>query len=333
MTRSWRGWRGRRRRALAGSRCWWAGHPRGRPGRAGRRWKLLREQAEPWRLWHPIDPSRPEAALRELPLIGPRTVIWLNEAQFYLDAPVSGLGERVAAGLRELLRDPAGAPVVALATLWPQFWDTLTARPAAGEETCTPRPGSCWRPGHQPCPPRSLPLSCGSCAVAADPRLVLAAESAETGRSSSSWPEPELMARYRNAPPAAAALINAAIDARRLGMGIALPLTFLEAAAPGYLTDADWDALAEDWLEQALTYTAAPCKGIRGALPASAPAADIATRQPGPRTGSPTTSSSMAATPAVRTPPGRVLDGGGSLRRPRRPARPRRRRRGPRPVP
>ena len=84
--------------------------------------RLLRDQAKPWRLWHPIDPSRPEAALRELRSIGPRTVIWLNEAQFYLDAS-GGLGERVAAGLRELLRDPAKAPVLVLATLWPRFWD------------------------------------------------------------------------------------------------------------------------------------------------------------------------------------------------------------------
>ena len=45
----------------------------------------LRDRPEPWRLWHPIDPSRPDAALRELPGIVPRTVVWLNEAQFYLD--------------------------------------------------------------------------------------------------------------------------------------------------------------------------------------------------------------------------------------------------------
>ncbi len=88
---------------------------------------LLRNLPEAWRLWHPIDPSRPEAALRELPLIGPRTVVWLNEAQFYLDAP-GGLGERVSAGLRELLRDRGRGPVLVLATLWPEFWDTLTAR-------------------------------------------------------------------------------------------------------------------------------------------------------------------------------------------------------------
>jgi hypothetical protein len=34
---------------------------------------------------------------------------------------------------------------------------------------------------------------------------------------------PELLARYRHAPPAAAALIGAAMDARRLGMGAGLP--------------------------------------------------------------------------------------------------------------
>ena len=93
---------------------------------------LLRDQDPPWRLWHPIDPSRPDSALRELASIGPRTVVWLNEAQFYLDPAEAGLGERVAAGLRELLRDPARAPVLVLATLWPQYWDTLTVRPDRG---------------------------------------------------------------------------------------------------------------------------------------------------------------------------------------------------------
>src|SRR5206468_142155 len=95
---------------------------------------LLRDRDPPWRLWHPIDPSRPDAALRELPGIGPRTVVWLNEAQFYLAPAEVGLGERVAAGLRELLRDPGRAPVLVLATMWPRFWDALTTRPADGED-------------------------------------------------------------------------------------------------------------------------------------------------------------------------------------------------------
>jgi hypothetical protein len=77
---------------------------------------------------------------------------------------------------------------------------------------------------------------------------------------------PELLARYRNALPAARALIHAAMDARRLGTGAGLPQAFLEAAAPEYLTDDQRDGLGDDWLEQALAYTAVPCNGVRGPL-------------------------------------------------------------------
>ena len=213
---------------------------------------LLRDEPEPWRLWHPIDPTRPDAALRELPRIGPRTVVWLNEAQFYLDAADGGLGERVAAGLRELLRDPARAPVLALATLWPQFWDALTARPLSRAD-----PHAQAREllaGHDITVPGAFtPAQTAQLAGSGDVRLVLAARLAADGQVIQFLAgAPELLARYRNAPPEAAALISAAMDARRLGMGAGLPPAFLEAAAPGYLTVDEWDALGEDWLEQAL---------------------------------------------------------------------------------
>ena len=55
-------------------------------------------------------------------------MVWLNDAQHYLLTPASQFGERVAAGLRELLRDPARTPMLVLATVWPQFWHALTAR-------------------------------------------------------------------------------------------------------------------------------------------------------------------------------------------------------------
>ena len=116
-------------------------------------------------------------------------------------------------------------------------------------------------------PAAFTPAQMGQLARAADARMVLAARSAPDGEVIQFLAgAPELLARYRNAPPAAAALIDAAMDARRLGMGAGLPQAFLEAAAPGYLTDDQWDALGEDWLEQALAYTAVPCKGARGPL-------------------------------------------------------------------
>ena len=60
---------------------------------------------------------------------------------------------------------------------------------------------------------------------------------------------PELQTRYLNAPPAARAIIQAAMDARRLGHPIALPHALLPQAAYGYLDDHDWDPLGDDWLE------------------------------------------------------------------------------------
>ena len=236
---------------------------------------LLRDQQPPWRLWHPIDPSRPDAVLRELPGVGPRTVVWLNEAQFYLDVTEGGLGERVAAGLRELLRDPVRAPVLVLATLWPQYWDELTARPPGG-----PDPYAQAREllsGHDITVPTAFtPAQLGQLTRSADARLALAAAGAQDGQVVQFLAgAPELLARYRNASPAAAALIRAAMDARRLGMGIGLPQGFLAAAAPGYLTDTEWDILSENWenmLQEAWAHATVPCKGVRGPLARIPPA-------------------------------------------------------------
>ena len=226
---------------------------------------LLRDLPQPWRLWHPIDPSRPEAALHELPSLGQRTVVWLNEAQFYLDTP-DGLGERVAAGLRELLRDPDRGPMLILATMWPQFWDTLTARPPAGQDDPHAQARELLSGRDITVPATFTAAQVRMLASAADPRLALAADARDGQVVQFLAGVPELLARYRYAPPAAAALINAAIDGRRLGMGVALPLAFLEAAAPGYLIEDEWDRLPEDWLGQALEYTAADCKGTGGPL-------------------------------------------------------------------
>jgi hypothetical protein len=226
----------------------------------------LRDEPGLWRLWHPIDPSRPDAALRELPGIGPRTVVWLNEAQFYLDIQEGGLGERVAAGLRELLRDPARTPVLILATVWPQFWDALIARPAGPAD-----PHAQAREllvSHDiTVPARFTGAQLEQLRKLADPRLVQAAEAAQDRQVIQYLAgAPELLARYRNAPSAAAAMINVAMDARRLGTGIGLSQAFLEAAVPEYLTDAEWDALGEDWVEEALAYITVPCKGVPGPL-------------------------------------------------------------------
>jgi Trypsin-like peptidase domain len=222
----------------------------------------LRDRPQAWRLWHPIEPTPPEAALRELQAVEPRTVVWLNDAQHYLAVADGGRGERVAAGLRDLLRDAARAPVLVLATLWPQLWDDLTADEklhAQAQKLLT---------GHDITVPAAFTAAeLQSLDLAGDVRLAQAAAGAQDGQVIQFLAgAPELLARYRNAPPAPAALIDTAMDARRLGTGVALPQGFLHAAAPGYLTDTEWDALPDDWLEQALDHTAKPARGVRGPL-------------------------------------------------------------------
>ena len=224
-------------------------------------WEALEvlRQAGGWRLWHPYDPGRPAAALRDLAAVGPRTVVWLNETQEYLGGAE---GERVAAGLRSLLADPARAPVLVLGTLWPEHHAALAQRPGSQvraliDGTVIEVPGAFT----------GADLAAWQQAAPADPRLAWAAEHAENGQITQQLSGgPEQLQRYHAAPPAAKALIWAAMDARRLGMSLALPLAFLETAAPGYLADAEWDILGEDWAEQALAYTAEPCKGARGPL-------------------------------------------------------------------
>jgi len=222
----------------------------------------LRGQESEWWLWHPIDP---QAALAQAPRVVPRTVVWLNEAQRCLN-PADGTGERVATMLRELLRDRDRGPVLVLATLWPGYWAQLTARPPGGAD-----PHAQAREllvGHDiPVPAGFTDEQLGRLERARDPRLAQAAAGSRDGQVIQYLAgAPELLDRHRNAPPAARTLIDAAMDAARLGMRPALHRAFLETAAAGYLTDTDWYLLPGNWLESALDYTAKPAKGVRGPL-------------------------------------------------------------------
>ena len=224
--------------------------------------ELLRDREPGWRLWHPVDP---QAAIAQLPGVAPRTVVWLNEAQRYLRS-VDGVGEQVAARLRELLRDRTRGPVLVLATLWPELWAELVARPPGGAD-----PHAQARElltGHNIRVPDAFTREeLRELQSVDDPRLAQAAAGSRDRQVIQYMAgAPDLVDRYHNAPPAARALIDIAMDAARLGMRAALPRAFLETAAPGYLNDTEWAQLPGKWLEEALDYTAAPCKGVRGPL-------------------------------------------------------------------
>ncbi|GHD53939.1 hypothetical protein [Streptomyces galbus] len=224
-------------------------------------WEAVRELPDGWRLLHPLTPTAPEAVLAALPDIAPRTVVWLNEAQYYL-AP-HPLGEQVAAGLRKLLTDPSRAPVLVLGTLWREHWDAAT--------TDDQRPNvRALLNGHKIDVPKafiSAELAALGATADADPRLTQAAQHAEDAQVTQYLAGvPYLMDRYHAAEGATLALIHAAMDARRLGAGLHIPLAWLADAAPGYLTDTEYRALEDDWLPKALAYVTTPCNGIPGIL-------------------------------------------------------------------
>jgi len=100
-----------------------------------------------------------------------------------------------------LLRDLGRAPVLVLvlATMWPQFWDALTARPAGGEDRHAQARE--LLAGHDiPVPAAFTPAQLNQLARAADVRMALAARSAPDGAVIQFLAgAPELLARYRNA--------------------------------------------------------------------------------------------------------------------------------------
>ncbi|MFJ8507597.1 helix-turn-helix domain-containing protein [Streptomyces avermitilis] len=208
-----------------------------------------------WRLWHPFDPTRAEAALADIERVGPRTVVWLNEAQHYLGAD-GGLGERIAASIHALLTDPARGPVLVLGTLWPEYATRYTAVPRPDGEDRYPRVRELLA-GRQIALPDSFDTAAiadaRTLATAGDEQLAHALEHMGEGRLAQFLAgAPELVRRYETTSPPARALLRAAMDARRLDVGLHLPLKFLEHAAADYLTSDEYDTLDDNWLEHAL---------------------------------------------------------------------------------
>ncbi|MER6205964.1 hypothetical protein ABT159_10910, partial [Streptomyces sp. NPDC001642] len=218
-------------------------------------WEAVQPLAEKgWRLWHPFDPTRAEAALEELPHVGPRTVVWLNEAQHYLGDQKSG--ERIAAAVHRLLVDEQRGPVLVLGTLWPEYAAAYTALPTPGGQDPYSRVRELLAGRTLAVPDAFDTAALTAAATLAENGDRLLAHALTRARDDGRITQDlagalELLNCYEHATPAARALLEAAMDARRLGVGLHLPQTFLTDAAPDYLTDTEYDQLTEDWAERA----------------------------------------------------------------------------------
>ncbi|WP_405658233.1 hypothetical protein OG379_00930 [Streptomyces sp. NBC_01166] len=245
-------------------------------------WEAVRRLPEGWRVWHPYDPTRAHAAAEAISAVGPRTVIWLNEAQHYFLSPEPAVAERITAGLRTLLQDRRRGPVLVMATMWPQYWASLTMRPVTGEDAFSQQRELLTNTGeHTVVPPAftGADLEVLRARSAEDPRLADALAKAVDGEVTQYLAGvPELVTRYRTAPTGASALLHAAMDFRRLGHTPVLSHELLAEAAEGYLSASTRNELGPRWFQEALQYCAAPCKGAPGPLAALSPRSPSAGR-------------------------------------------------------
>ncbi|MEU9026769.1 hypothetical protein AB0D46_04365 [Streptomyces sp. NPDC048383] len=233
-------------------------------------WEAIQPLAKAgWRLWHPFDPTRADAALADLQQVRPRTVVWLNEAQHYLgDARA---GEQIAAAVHALLTDSGRRPVLVLGTLWPEYARQYSALPTPGNADPHSRVRELLA-GRTLTMPEifNAPALTAAAQLAMNGDQLLAealTRAADSGRVTQDLAgAPELLRAYEHGSPAARALLEAAMDARRLGVGLHLPITFLAEAALDYLDDSDLHSLGDDWAEAAFAELARPVHGKQAAL-------------------------------------------------------------------
>ena len=216
-----------------------------------------------WWLVHPAGPAE-VAALAEAP--APRTVVWLDELQRYLD------GEHGLTGgvVRALLNAPHQA--VLLGTLWPDRYTAYTTPPAPGGADPHAREREVLDLAEVVrIDPAFSTAERGRARTAAvgDLRLRIALDAVGYGLTQTLAAAPQLVARWEDAKtinPYAWAVLTAALDAALLGARAPLSIDLLRSAAVGYCTDVQQAEAPGNWFEQALAYATVKLHGAVAAL-------------------------------------------------------------------
>ncbi|MEU7408955.1 tetratricopeptide repeat protein [Streptomyces sp. NPDC042638] len=188
--------------------------------------------------------------------LGPRSVLWLNEAQDYLTGPS---GEAVAAAL--LRRLDADGPFLVIATLWPNYNEDLTDAPTPGADDPHRQARALLAQAHYIHLPDSFADALDAVRRAADHDASLAAalEAGGADLTQALAAGPDLVTHYERSVGTRGiygkALISAAMDLHRLQVTVPVPRDFLHDAASGYLTDDQRSAVDPDtWFNEGLAH-------------------------------------------------------------------------------
>jgi hypothetical protein len=232
-------------------------------GKTRAAWEAIQRLPEEWRLWHP---ASQEDLLSSIDSLTPRTVLWLNEINRYLLSADTNRDEHVAARITRLLRSPRHAPVLVFGTAWHEHCLKMTEAPR--DERAQTKALLARRLIRVPETFSEHEISAlVERAEQTDSRMLQAARLAESGHVIQYLAGgPAQLERYEMGSPAARAVLQAAMDARRLGHGLDLPSAFLKDAAAAYLTPLQRDLARPHWFLQAVEYLSAPCRGVRGPL-------------------------------------------------------------------
>jgi predicted negative regulator of RcsB-dependent stress response len=236
-------------------------------GKTRTAYEAVRAVVPDWDLWAPVDASGLLAML-SADALGPRTVLWLDEAQTYLMDGAAGEAAAVAL-LRRL--DQSG-PLLVLATLWPDYDTPLKTRPDPAQADPHRHARTLLAQAAHVDVPSSFADDLDAVRAAADHDASLAAvvEAGTIQVTQTLAAGPDLVERYEYPVGKhgvyGQALISVAMDAHRLGANSPLPVGFLQAAASGYFTDDQRAAASDSWFNGALAYARTKVKQITAPL-------------------------------------------------------------------
>ncbi|MFG2864943.1 tetratricopeptide repeat protein [Streptomyces sioyaensis] len=226
-------------------------------------YETLRVALPEWWLLHPADAG---SVVAHTAAPTPRTVLWLDELQDYLNHP-TGLP---AGAIRQLIT----AHTVVVATMWHDEHSLRTTRAPAGQAdpyandrdllglACTIQVPDRFSPAEQ---------RRGDTLASTDQRIRIALDATDAGFTQILAAGPALIQRWEAANCYGKAVITAVLDARRVGARRPATREFLEAAVPAYLTEAQQAKAPVGWLDQALDYASTEVQGAAACLsPASA---------------------------------------------------------------